>query len=255
VDWTTFGEFVSPLAVSIFAVWLGFRYQRVLAETHSRREAWVRIFAHLNRMMDSVEQVERLSFVCLLVAEIDEKIEDPAIRGDSVRFVTLAIVDLCSTVARDQPWFQLLQQGEEGVAKLAHSYPPYLRALIHARFEEERRQVRDEMPHLVLARPLLLRDRKGVRLFQAAEALEFRLSGVFHAIQPNVPAKVDWKPITELVLAVQAAAAKDLGYREPPKLGMVQFREGLPWPPDTPTVKADMSRTREEMASEIGLTK
>jgi hypothetical protein len=237
VDWTTLTETGAPLIVALFAVWLGYRYHRVLADIESRRVSYVRVLGHLNRMMDCIEQTERLSFISLLIEEVDSGIPDGEIEGGAQDFAIAAVVDLCATLGPEPPWFPLLQQGEEGVTKLVHEFPPLLRAIVHARFEEERRLIRDEGPALVLGTTPIWRDRKSLGVFGALARLTFHLARVYHAINPKHPARVDWKPINALVLAVGASIVGDLGTRTGFNIGLVQRREHLPWPKDTPVVE------------------
>jgi hypothetical protein len=223
--------------VALFAVWLGYRYQRVLADVQTRRGAYVRILAHLNRMMDCIEHAERLSFISLLVEEVDSGIPDEATGRSAQEFAVAAIVDLCSTLGPEPPWFPLLQGGSEGVTKLVHEYPPLLRAIVHSRFEEYRRSVRDEGPALVFGTSPVFRSRRSLAVFAALTRLTFHLAHVFHALNPELPARVDWKPINALVLAVEAGVVRDLGAHTGFKIGLLQRRELLPWPDGTPFVK------------------
>jgi hypothetical protein len=226
-----------PLAVALVAVWLGYRYQMVVADREVRREAYVRILGHVGRMMDCVEQVERLSFVSYLVRELDEAPgELDAERSAKARFAVAAAIDLATTIDPRFGWEDLPTSDSE-VFRFVHERPGHIWSMIHARFEEERRRLRDEKPRVLLGRTRLWESRSGVHLFGALPALEFYLASLFHRIDEDTAGRVDWAPVERLFLTVQQAAVRDLHVPTRFSVGLIQNREQLPWPEGTPAIK------------------
>jgi hypothetical protein len=235
-DWFAVVEYSLPVIVAIFAVWLGFRYQRVSADVESRREAWIRVLSYLNKEMDLLETVEKLSYICNLVEKLDRdespSRKTPDMDRDRVIFLTL---QLCAELDPGGDWSRLVDSGPDGLTELLHHYPSFLRAVAHASFEQEKRKLRDEGPRLLLGSTRIWRSKKRREEFTALQNLTWHLSRAFHAINPETPAKLDWSPIYQLGYRVQTLAVKDLGAR-PVNVALIQVHELVPWPEGTPVL-------------------
>lgn len=240
MDWASTLEVLAPLLVALFAVRLGYRYQRVLSDRESRRQAYISLMGHLSRMMDCIEQAEHLSFIRYTLHRPPSQDPKSSANVAALEYILSALADLGATLDPERAWARITEwdpNGPDDLTQFVGGYPGYIWSLIHARFEEERRLVRDEGPRILVGRPPLGRARYHRSTFVALRPLVFQLVQVYHAITPEVPARVEWKPINQLYFAFQKSLVRDLGVGTAVGVTLIQFRERLPWPEGTPFVK------------------
>ena len=240
VDYLALAEFLSPLIVAIFAVWLGFRYQRVLADRESRKEAHLNAIRGLSEMMDAVDDEETISFSIWALAESRRVAQsDPTLSSELLAKATIQLVGLSDGYGVSPPWYILKQRGPEGFQTLVETYPPQLDAIAKRRFNEARIAVRDYELRILLSHPGSKASDASISAVRAMATLTMNLDQVIGALGEGGPKRVDWVSLNKLMGQAQTAAFRDLGASDESELEVRQYRHVVPWPKDAALIKPE----------------
>lgn len=241
VDWIAFGEFVSPLVVAVFAVWLGYWYQRRLVDRQAMRESYFRSRAALATMILCVERSERLSFAADLMrkatalrpSDVDTAVlEEMKATAIVLNVGTgLGIVPTRGAYRPERAWGEWDLAGPD----LAQAH-----LLIQRDFNEALHQV-DEEEARVLFGGLSTFGKDYQTIQTEVQALVAILSTVQGKLTPDRAARVDWTAIYDRMLRLQNGMAKGLGGNPNLVRGYIQHGSAVEWPDGTPVIPPETS--------------
>ncbi|HEV2317526.1 MAG TPA: hypothetical protein VGV89_08150 [Thermoplasmata archaeon] len=239
MDWTSFAEFVSPLAVALFAVWLGYRYQRQLADRQAIRDSYFRTRSALAAMILCVERSERLSFAADLMrkatalrpVDVDGAVREE-IRATSIVLNVGAGLGLGPTrgaYGPKRPWGEWDPAGPD----LAQTH-----LLIQRDFNESLHQIDEEEARVLFGGLSTFGEDYRTIQSEVQELVEI-LSTVQANLTPDIAAKVDWAAIYDRMLVIQNGMAKGLGGNPNLVRGYMRHGSTAAWPEGTPKVSMD----------------
>lgn len=223
-----FAEFLSPLLVALFAVWLGFRYQRYLADRAEQRSAFLDAFETLGTMLDAVGLQESLRFATHQLEVFgNEK------SYDKRRAVLYAADDRLTNLAVQlgfPPSAERPKEAKDGSIAVAGPPPVLLTGRITAKFNEAQVRLRHIHLRILMADPGAINSRIMVVGIAAMGRLEEELSIAYEGLQSTDVRVPDWAKLTSYYESSQVQVFRLLGGGSQRIVAVRQYRENLPWP-------------------------
>jgi hypothetical protein len=246
MDPTTLIVVLAPLAVSLFAVWLGFRYQLYSLDRETRKRAYLDSLDCLQGMADLIESQEQICFAGWLVATSLTVPEAEVRSGEKLRAFedslihwTVRSLEICSRFGLQVDWTvvghldqtdwgkEFLQMKSRFTASVLHQ-----QELFRQRFNRSLVAAFSVTRLGVFWRFIPKRSENERRTLGALQAAHTRLGEIIRAfpIDPRVPNPVDWDSVNGLLRTAQTAAFADIGTLGHMSLGLLSGREKVPWP-------------------------
>jgi hypothetical protein len=250
MDWESWVLFLSPLAVALVAVWLGYLYQIVSLDRETRKTAYLSALGSLKRLEDLVEYAEQINFASWAPSQPWTPAPgQPA--GTTVNGVPLGVVDwilkrsteICGRFGLETDWWFLRTQDRQNWET---NFQAVQNRLFGAILREQQTERMNFNVSIVQASSVtraakfrLLGGKGGKTHFETVLKLSKiypSLDGVLdkilqNTIRPDVkPSPVEWAGVDAEIDQVTDASFLDIGTRQNVGSWLKQAHTPVPWP-------------------------
>jgi hypothetical protein len=222
--------YVAPVTVSIYAVWLGFYYQRKLADREKLRNSYIEVFLGLGRMLDQVELLEGVKYADWLLGY--QKLPDGSPRPEVIDEYADRIWQLSIRLGFFTDSAEPPRRMPDGKFAIQGQSPMRLAQMIVDRYNRAQTEVREANLGVVLGSPASYSPAGLIRPNHLIGRIQEEATLALDGLNRNVPLPVDWDRLTRLTVDAQTEVHRILGGPKDGTVAVVQYRERFNWPPE-----------------------
>jgi hypothetical protein len=239
-------EVVAPLAVALFAVWLGFRSQIIALDRETRKDAYLDAIACLQQLRDLIESGEQVNYAAWSLATRIRKAKSAAEESPETTAAGYGLIhwvvrsrEIASRLGLEVDWSQVgrvddVDWGEDFVK---------MQGLLSGAFIRERELVRQRFNLAIIHAAAVTRIGVFWVVYRTSSVSQRRTSAILKEAYSRLesmcrwvtevttdPRPIEWSRVESSIRNAVTATFSEIGSLGHIELGFVSKREPIPWP-------------------------